>query len=149
MLTTLPATKPDRAQIEGVGSELFLWSPAAGVFCGCVRGNVSRASIDAYIEGMELVGKEHAWLDVFHDWEGVKGYRPDVRARLTAWSNDRHERMPGSAHALFASKLVAMGVSLANTVLRRKMFVYASRDPFAAALARAVATSIEVRRKRS
>jgi hypothetical protein len=146
--TALPTTLPERAQIEAAGSEAFVWTPAPGVFCGRVVGNVARASIDAYIEAMELVGKEHAWLDVFHDWESVKSYEPDVRARLTSWANERYERMPGSAHVLFGSKLVAMGVTMANAVLRRKMEVYANRVPFDEALRRAATTSIDVRRAR-
>ena len=143
----LPRTKPERPQIEGAGFAGFMWSPAAGVFCGCMSGNVTRAIIDVYIEAMELVGKEHAWLDVFHDWEGVKSYQPDVRARLTTWASERYERMKGGAHVLFGSMLVAMAVTMANAVLRRKLEVYANRAAFEQALARTLTMSLDDRRK--
>ncbi len=75
---------------------------------------------------------------VFDDWEEATGYESEVRIRLTAWTRERLDRIP-ETHVLVRSKLLAMGIAVANVAVSGKLRAYTSRAAFEAALAQATA----------
>jgi len=56
-------------------------------------------------------------LRVFHDWIDMTGYDSQCRTRMTAWSL-KHLREYAEVHIALRSKIVAMGVQVANIALR-------------------------------
>jgi len=74
---------------------------------------------------------------VFDDWECVTGYDSALRVKLTEWHKAHEDRMERT-HILVGSRLLAMGVSVANLVMGGRLDVYASRREFEAQLARRV-----------
>jgi len=75
---------------------------------------------------------------VFDDWEEATGYESEVRIRLTAWTRERLDRIP-ETHILVRSKLLAMGIAVANVAVSGKLRAYTSRAAFEIALGKATA----------
>lgn len=70
---------------------------------------------------------------VFNDWWEMTGYDSDARIQLTEWTLKNRKRM-SAAHVLTQSKIVAMGVTVANLGLGGSLAVYTDRVKFEAAL---------------
>jgi len=68
----------------------------------------------AYAERM--IGGTAAKVFVFHDWLDMTGYEASTRHRITAWAT-RHIDRFAAIHVALRSKLVAMGVHVANLAL--------------------------------
>jgi hypothetical protein len=77
-----------------------------------------------------VVPLEH--LDIFCDWSAMTGYASEARSKFTQWMF-RH-RAKVSSHLLVTSKLVAMGVSVANLTLGGILIAYTDRAAFTAVL---------------
>jgi hypothetical protein len=97
--------------------ELFMSSPATGVLWTRVSG---QADMDCALHIMRafdwLASMTKSRLDVFHDWEAVTGYGTEVRQELTRWALENPGRTE-SVHVLVGSRIVAMGVTVANVAL--------------------------------
>jgi hypothetical protein len=74
---------------------------------------------------------------IFNDWWEMKSYDTKARMELTAWAQRIRPRLLG-VHLLVRSKLVAMGVSVANIALGSFLLAHAERPDFEAALKRAM-----------
>jgi len=73
---------------------------------------------------------------IFNDWWDMSGYDAEARNKLTEWTlRIRHNI--ASDHILVRSKIVSMGVSLANVALGGLLTVYTDRTEFAQARRRA------------
>lgn len=72
----------------------------------------------------------------FHDWTEVVGYSPSARKFLTDWLHASRGRL-SSVHILFSSRLLAMGISLANLVLGGFIQAYGDRERFGNAMRKA------------
>jgi hypothetical protein len=109
--------------------ELVMTCPVQGVFCTRVSGH---ADLDCALHLMRAFDRIAAItlgaLDAFHDWEAVTGYESIVRQELARWS-EVHEKA-GEVHVLVRSRLVAMGVSVANVALGGMIQVYSDRAKF-------------------
>jgi len=118
--------------------ELVMASPAYGVFYTRAAGH---ADLDCALHIMRAYDRFAAHtlgrIDVLHDWELLTGYESVVRQELVRWAQE-HER-PGHVHILVKSRLVAMGVSVANVALGGKLKVYADRQKFEQARTQTVA----------
>lgn len=68
-------------------------------------------------------------LRVFHDWAKITGYDTEARIHYTNWSQPLIAQVD-AVHILFESRLVAMGVSVANLVLGNKLHATADRQHF-------------------
>ena len=96
--------------------ELLVWVPAPGhvvVNAGWGHG------------GMELVGPLLAAFDaaiaegateIWGDWRGFTSYDSQTRVLMTKWTRAR-PAIIGDIHVLVASRLMAMGVTVANLAL--------------------------------
>ncbi|HEY6878635.1 MAG TPA: hypothetical protein VI299_11485 [Polyangiales bacterium] len=76
-------------------------------------------------------------LTVFHDWLDMTGYDSRCRARLTSWSIANLDHYD-AAHFGVRSKIVAMGVQVANMALRGFICAHTSRPKLEAELRRAM-----------
>ena len=66
---------------------------------------------------------------VFDDWQGVTGYDPAVRVRMTAWTR-RFGAGLAATHILLASRILSMGVSLATRAANLPVTGYDERLEF-------------------
>lgn len=71
-------------------------------------------------------------LNIFCDWAEMTGYESDVRSAFTQWAATNRAKV--TFHLLVGSKLVAMGVSVANLALGGILVGYTNRASFDAAL---------------
>lgn len=103
------------------------------VLSGLLTEEGARQIVAATTAALEACGTVH----VFHDWEAVANYDTSARKELTAYVDSVKDRI-SSSHILVRSSLVAMGVSVANVVLRQRLVAYSRRDRFEAALKQSV-----------
>ncbi|MDC3955792.1 hypothetical protein [Polyangium jinanense] len=74
---------------------------------------------------------------IFNDWWDLSGYDSDARLKLTDWIFWIRGKIVGS-HILVRSKIVSMGVSIANLALGGMLTVYTDRQEFTLAYHRAL-----------
>lgn len=70
-------------------------------------------------------------INIFCDWAETTGYASDVRSAFTQWVASNRSKV--TFHLLVGSKIVAMGVSVANLALGGILVVYTNRASFDAA----------------
>jgi len=85
------------------------------------------------IEQRERIVRECGKIAVFDDLHDLVGYDSDVRIRLTEWSRANRSKIV-AFHILTASRIVAMGVTVANIALGGSIRAHLKRMPFEAAL---------------
>ncbi len=94
-------------------------SPALRVIAYRVAGHFDEALANRMLEHAEQrLATTLGSFVAFHDWSELDSYDTAVRLRLTGWVL-RHRKRFDSIHILCQSKLVAMGVSVANLTLDR------------------------------
>lgn len=76
---------------------------------------------------------------VYHDWEHLTGYDSEARVRLTTWATQFFKEIE-AVHILTGSKIVHMGVSVANLALRGMITSYTNRHRFEQAFEEATRT---------
>lgn len=104
-------------------------SPAPGVFRTQAEGHFGMAAVKLVTEAFDDLVAIDGKLHIFHDWAGVKGYTTEARVEFTEWSRPR-AHLVLSAHVLIVSRILAMGISVANLVLRPQLQAYTSRERF-------------------
>ena len=120
---------------------LTTWFPARTVALHRVVGHADlpiATLIAAHLE--EHMAMTKAPVTIFDDFDEVTGYDSDTRLRMTEWTRDNDSVVSG-VHILFRSKLVAMGVSVANLALQGSIRSYDDGSKFYKALAAASAPS--------
>lgn len=117
---------------------LELWRAAPGVIVQRARGygTLEMAMLIARDQEAAINNGEGPLL-VFCDWDGVQSYSSEARIWLTDWT-EKHLASLQAIHILLHSKLLAMGVSVANLVTGGIMVPYTDRRAFEAALSEAV-----------
>ena len=75
---------------------------------------------------------------VFHDWRELTGYDTRTRIRLTAWAV-AHRHAYEEVHLAVRSRIIAMGVQVANVALGGFMRTHAGIATLEVELARALA----------
>jgi hypothetical protein len=115
-----------------------VWQPAAGVVCSRCRGHAPVGFSETLTHRLDALIKLGMHPVVFDDWEELASYDPLTRVHVTAWTAANADKLSG-IHVLLKSKLVAMGVTVANVTLRGSVKAYTSRAEFEAALADTVA----------
>lgn len=99
---------------------------------GIIDDDAARAIAAAHDEIFSMGTRPHT----FHDWSQVIGYSPFARKFLTTWLNGSRGKLR-SAHILFSSRVLSMGIAVANAVLGGFIVSYADPETFSAALERA------------
>jgi hypothetical protein len=99
---------------------------------GIIDDELARKIAVAHDEIFAMGNRPHT----FHDWTQVIGYSPYARKYLTAWLDASRGKLR-SAHILFSSSLLAMGISVANAVLGHLIKAYGDPEKFRAAMEQA------------
>ena len=116
------------------------WTLAPNVYVTSVSGHMEEAHAEAFERyGAERLRQSPGKLCVFHDWIGMTGYDSVCRQRMTAWSVPRLSHY-AEVHLAVRSKIVAMGVQVANIALRGIMRAHQDRLPLEVELKRVMRT---------
>ncbi len=119
---------------------LFLVSPAPGLLATRVEGMGSLLLVEHIIAFGNSLMKGGTPIRIFHDFSRMTGYRTEARKLIVDWGVENRTLIV-ETHVLFRSKVVAMGVSLATSLLGNQLTGYSQRQPFEAVLQDAVLES--------
>ena len=87
------------------------------VYATELAGHMSTPHVDLFLGySEERVRQRDGKLFVFHEWSKMTGYDSSCRARITTWTLANIDAY-AEVHVAFRSKLVAMGVQVANLAL--------------------------------
>jgi hypothetical protein len=107
----------DLREVNTQEGRFRMWTLSRHVYASELVGHMMDAHVDLLLEyGEERVRRREGKLSVFHEWTKMTGYTPSCRARITSWTLDNREAY-SEVHVAFRSKLVAMGVQVANLAL--------------------------------
>lgn len=112
---------------------LELWMASEDVVVERFEGHASIEFVDPILDFLEAVIARGIRPRVFDDWELATSYDTAVRNRMTAWTL-KHRKEIAQTHILVRSRLLAMGVTVANLAVGGSLRVYSSRDAFERAL---------------
>lgn len=129
----------DRRLAETPRGSLLAYTLTPTIYVTIVSGHMETEHADALLAFSEarVRGRRGQKLRVFHDWVEMTGYESQCRQRLTSWAVanlDAFDEM----HIAQRSKLVAMGVQVANLALGGLITPYTDRTAVEIALRRAV-----------
>jgi hypothetical protein len=116
--------------------KLEISSPRPGMVLQRFEGHACAPMADAIISRLDAEIVSHGTIVVFDDWAEATGYDSEVRLKLTEWTG-KHETQVRETHVLLRSKLIAMGMAVANLALGGHLRTYTSRTAFDAARVRA------------
>jgi hypothetical protein len=105
------------AEHTNASGTLRAWALAKNVFVTQGEGHMQDdhcAFIEVY--GEQRIRRAGGKLYVFHDWLDMTGYDSKTRVRLTLWSV-AHRNAYEEVHLAVRSRIVAMGVQVANVPL--------------------------------
>jgi len=115
------------------GSSYTLYVPAKSVGVGVVTGHGTAEIARAMIAQVNILFAQEGTLAVFADFSEMKSYTTETRVLLTDWTKTKLPKIR-MLHLCVRSKIVAMGVSVANMALRSSIQMYTVRARFDAAL---------------
>jgi hypothetical protein len=110
-----------------------VWYPARAIVVHQVTGHFSLPAARAVMTGIDRAIALYAPVDAFNDWYEMNGYDSDARLALTEFVLGSRTKY-ASIHILLKSKLVAMGVSVANLALGGMIVSYSDPRPWKEAL---------------
>ncbi|RYE84575.1 MAG: hypothetical protein EOO75_17960 [Myxococcales bacterium] len=110
---------------------VWSWVVRPGVYATEVWGHLSVEMAEQIVSHSAPVVRAYR-MDSFNCWFEMTGYDSEARAALTRAA--RENRNPGHLHIGTRSKLVAMGVSVANLVLGGRIHHHATMPELRAAL---------------
>jgi len=99
------------------------------MFYSRCSGRFDLEAVGHLMRGFERVAAEGGLVDTFHDWADVESYDAEVRVPYTDWAW-AHRQQVASLHILVRSRLLAMGISVANMGLGGMITSYTDRAPF-------------------
>jgi len=123
--------------LETGRGRLALWVVPPGFLVFQLVGHGEKSFIGPILSGFERALGHGALVQMFVDAELMSSYDTALRTEVTAAFLPKRQRI-GSLHIVVRSKIVAMGVSVANLALGGLMTIY--RDP--GALHAALSSSI-------
>ena len=109
---------------------IFAENPKRAVLCTIVSGYATAGCVNVLMQSFEDVALETPGerLEVFHDWEQVRGYAPGMLERYTEWSKSHRDQV-SKVHVLIASRMVVMAIAVARLALPY-LVGYSSRHEF-------------------
>jgi hypothetical protein len=111
---------------------LALWTLDQGVFVFQIVEHGDKSFVAPVVAAFER-SLRHGASQMFVDVELMTSYDTELRTEVTA-AMGRERRRIGCLHILVRSKIVAMGVSVANLALGGIMTIHGSAPPFQQAL---------------
>jgi hypothetical protein len=104
-----------------------------------LRGGLHESAVPLIAVELDREIARAGSLRFFVDSIGTASYTSEFRRKWTAWLSDNRARL--EVHVLFSSRLVAMGLTLANAVMGGSIRTYSSRGDYEALIGRASAVS--------
>lgn len=95
--------------------ELVFWQMAPDIIATHAHGAMTRELSQFFLAQLEPAYASGDRIYGFHNWLGMESYDSACRLDLTAWVLKRRKQTV--AHIAAASRMVAMGVSVANLAL--------------------------------
>jgi hypothetical protein len=106
---------------------IIVSSPEAGVVLLVMKGHARAEALPEALAELARFVKSEPGFDYFYDLWNLRVYDSPVRVELT----DFHRRVGlRSLHTLTRSRVVAMGVAVANLALGNRITVHSSRESF-------------------
>lgn len=129
----------ERRLAETPRGSLLAYTLTPTIYVTIVSGHMETAHADALLAFSEarVRGRRDQKLRVFHDWVEMTGYESQCRQRLTNWAVNNLDAF-AEMHLAQRSKIVAMGVQVANIALGGLIRTYTDRAAVEVALRRAV-----------
>lgn len=134
--TATPTLGPPRHVFDAPRAKLSIWFPTDAVVLQRVEGYADLSVAEAIARHLGAHLERGFSLAIFDDFEQLTGYDSDARLSLTAWTKQNAARIR-TIDILVRSKLVAMGVSVANLALGGNIRSHSVRARFEAALSAA------------
>lgn len=108
----------ERRIVETSRGRLEAYALAPEIFVTVVTGHMETPHADEFVAygDSRLVARRGKKLRIFHDWTAMTGYESSCRQQLTTWSA-KHLGEMAEVHMALRSKIVAMGVQVANLAL--------------------------------
>jgi hypothetical protein len=102
-------------------------SPATSIVLIVMRGHARAEAVPAALAELTRIVKGDGGFDYFYDLWNLRVYDSPVRVDLTEFHRKVGLR---SLHTLTRSRVVAMGVAVANLALGNRITVHSSRESF-------------------
>jgi hypothetical protein len=119
------------------GGAVTVTHPAPDVILFEVVGVLDSRCVDEIVAATDQAIQSAGAIHVFHDWSEMTNYESHTRKRLTDYVEAVKSKLL-SSHILFRSRIVAMGVSVANLVLNQRLSTYTDKEKFTASMVRIV-----------
>jgi hypothetical protein len=117
---------------RGARGNMGIWAPASGILLVQLSGFGEEAYAEHVIEGIDRPIARGDRLRLFIDMEGMTNYDSALRTKLTTRLLQCREQID-SMVVLAKSRIVTMGVSVANLALGGIISAHEDRDEFAKA----------------
>lgn len=117
---------------EASRGRLALWTLDQGILVFQIVGHGDKSFVAPIVAGFDR-SLRHGLSQMFVDVELMTSYDTELRTEVTA-AMARERKRIGCLHILVRSKIVAMGVSVANLALGGLMTIHGSAPPFHHAL---------------
>lgn len=118
-------------------AEMRTEAVARGVHTLRLAGYFDRAAAERLVAALDDILARDSHCDVFIDAEGLSGYRPEFRQRLTEWHARAKERL-GTLNILVRLKMLSMAVAVASLANGRSIQTFADRKAYDVAVRAAV-----------
>ncbi len=119
---------------------LGIWVPGPGLVIGRITGHGEADFVSPIVQGLEQELAAEESVKLFFDVAKMTNYDSLLRTRLTVRFSQDRPRIRTIA-VLVSSKIVAMGVAVANLALGGLVSSYSARGPFSEALDRELRTA--------
>jgi hypothetical protein len=125
----------DKRSLQGERGRICVWRLSEHIYVSHVEGHLDREMAQLIID-LATPMYEAGVVSGFHDWLDMTGYDSASRIDLTNWV--LKNRAKSRLFISMRSKLVAMGVSVANLALGNMIETFSNSEQLEAALARAL-----------
>jgi hypothetical protein len=130
-------TLPDGVRLYDAKCSAIIRRPRDYVEYIVAKGVAPASAADFILDQRDKIVRECGRIALFDDLEELTGYESELRIRLTEWSRKNRSKVVGF-HIFTRSRLVAMGVTVANLALGGTIRAHLRRETFEAALREAV-----------
>lgn len=110
-----------------------IWEPSSRLLVMRFLGHAERDLAPLFVERMERFTAGKPGFSLFIDLGELEGYDSEIRVRATAATEGFLDRA-NAIHFLVRSKIVAMGISVANLALGGRLVSHSERRRFVDAL---------------
>ena len=124
---------PPTAVFADARGQLIAWAvPNRGLFVSVGSGHGSAAFVKPFLAAANTAIAAGA-REIWDDWARITSYDSEARVQFTQWAKARPTIAP-NVRLLVGSRLIAMGVAIANLGLGNTFHVTADRAKFEGAI---------------